>query len=176
MSAARLERDFYDFVWIFDGWDGIRLEQAGVDTTSIPFDEHFDCIPNWYTPLLATSESLIEDDPEIVTAFMEATTRGYEVAASDPSAASDALLAAAPELDEDLVRASAEYLAPEYAPDGAWGVQDPQVWTDFTAFLTEAGILSGDVAVDASWTNDFLPAAASSAEGDASAPSAAPSG
>jgi ABC-type nitrate/sulfonate/bicarbonate transport system substrate-binding protein len=170
---AGLERDFYDFVWIFDGWDGIRLEQAGVDTTTIPFDEHFDCIPNWYTPLLATSESLIDDEPEVVAAFMEATTRGYELAASDPTAAADALLADAPELDEDLVRASAEYLAPEYAPDGAWGVQDPQVWTEFTAFLSEAGILSGDIDVDAAWTNDFLPGA-DAVEGDAA--SAAPSG
>ena len=154
---AGLERDFYDFVWIFEGWDGIRLRQAGMDVTMLPFDEHFDCIPDWYTPLLATSEQAIADDPGMVADFVAVTARGYEAAIADPDAAADALLAAAPELDEDLVRASAEFLAGEYAADGRpWGVQDARVWTEYTAFLEEAGILQGEFAVDAAWTNEFL--------------------
>ncbi|MBW3605805.1 MAG: ABC transporter substrate-binding protein [Actinobacteria bacterium] len=154
---AGLERDFYDFVWIFDGWDGIRLEQAGLDTTSIPFAEHFDCIPNWYTPVLATSEQMIAEEPEVVRDFLAATVRGYETAIDDAEAAADSLLAAAPELDEDLVRESAMYLADHYAPDGPWGVQDAQVWEDFTEFLRSSGILTDDIDVAAAWTNEFLP-------------------
>jgi ABC-type nitrate/sulfonate/bicarbonate transport system substrate-binding protein len=165
---AGLERDFYDFVWIFDGWDGIRLEQAGLDITSIHFADHFDCIPDWYTPLLATSEQLIDEHPDVVRAFMAATARGYERAIEAPDEAADALLAAAPELDEPLVRESARYLADKYAPDGPWGQQDAAVWEDFTSFLRDAGIVSDDVDVEAAWTNDFLPDTAAS-------PSTAPS-
>jgi ABC-type nitrate/sulfonate/bicarbonate transport system substrate-binding protein len=155
---AGLERDFYDFVWIFDGWDGIRLEQAGLETTSIRFADHFDCIPDWYTPLLATSEHRIDEDPDLVADFMAATARGYERAIEAPDEAADAVLAAAPELDEPLVRESARYLADRYAPDGPWGRQDAAVWEEFTAFLQEAGIAADDVDVDAAWTNEFLPA------------------
>jgi ABC-type nitrate/sulfonate/bicarbonate transport system substrate-binding protein len=154
---AGLERDFYDFVWIFDGWDGIRLRQAGLDIVSLPFADHFDCIPDWYTPLLATSEQMIAEQPEVLRAFMEATARGYRVAIDDPDAAADALLAGAGELDEDLVRASAAHLADRYAPDGPWGVQEAGVWDAFTAFLRTAGILTDDIDVDAAWTNEFLP-------------------
>lgn len=154
---AGLERDFFDFVWIFEGWDGIRLEQAGLDITSLPFADHFDCIPNWYTPLLATSERMIAEEPAVLRAFMEATARGYRTAIDDPDAAADALLAGAPELDEELVRASAAYLADRYAPDGPWGMQEAAVWGEFTAFLRTAGILTDDIDVDAAWTNDFLP-------------------
>ena len=166
---AGLERDFYDFVWIFDGWDGIRLEQAGLDTTSIRFADHFDCIPDWYTPLLATSEPLIDEEPELVRDFMAVTARGYEQAIAAPDEAADALLSAAPELDEGLVRASARYLADHYAPDGPWGVQDAAVWDEFTAFLQAAGIAPADLDVDAAWTNAFLPA------GDGGASSEQPS-
>jgi ABC-type nitrate/sulfonate/bicarbonate transport system substrate-binding protein len=88
---------------------------------------------------------------------MAATAQGYQVAIDDPDAAADALLAGAPELDEELVRASARYLGPRYAPDGGWGVQEAAVWHDFTDFLRGAGIVEGDVDIDAAWTNDFLP-------------------
>jgi ABC-type nitrate/sulfonate/bicarbonate transport system substrate-binding protein len=156
---AGLERDFYDVVWIFEGWDGIRLRQAGMDVVTLPFSDYFDCIPDWYTPLLATSEAMIDSDPDVVTEFVDATARGYEAAIADPGAAADALLAAAPELDEQLVRESADYLAEHYAAsDRPWGVQEDQTWQAFTDFLRQAGVLEGEFDVAAAYTNDFLPA------------------
>jgi ABC-type nitrate/sulfonate/bicarbonate transport system substrate-binding protein len=166
-----LERDHFDFVWIFDGWDGIRLRQAGMNVMTLPFADHFDCIPDWYTPLLATSERLIDSDPGLVADFMEVTARGYETAIEDPDAAADALLEAAPELDERLVRESAEYLAGRYrAEDLPWGVQEEQVWREFTDFLQQAGILQGDLAVEDAYTNEFLPSTTASEPADGDGP------
>lgn len=157
---AGLDRGAFDFVWIFDGWDKLRLEQAGVDVTTIPFAEHRDCIPDWYTPLIATSTSLVADDPGLVESFIAATARGYQAAIADPAAAADALLAAAPELDEQLVRASADYLAGQYALDAPqWGYQSDAVWTQFVQFLVEAGLIAHAPTDISGWyTNDFLPA------------------
>lgn len=153
-----LERDQYDVVWIFDGWDGIRLDQADVDTATIPFIDHTDCIPDWYTPILATSDDVEAERPEDLAAFVEATTRGYREAMGAPSAAADALLTSAPDLDEDLVAASADYLATRYAEDpAAWGRQDPEVWQRFADFLDDAGMLSEPVDVDEAFTNEYLP-------------------
>lgn len=154
-----LESGAFDFVWIFDGWDKLRLEQAGVAITTIPFIDHVDCIPDWYTPLIVTNSDQIDEDPTLVADFMAATTRGYELAIADPTVAADALLAAAPELDEDLVRASADYLAGQYASDAPrWGYQDPEVWARFVGFLVESGLLDEVPAdVDALYTNRFLP-------------------
>ena len=154
-----LERDHYDFVWIFEGWDGIRLrELSDVDVTTVPFDEYFDCIPDWYTPLLATSETLIAEQPETVAAFLEATARGYEFAIENPDAAADILLEAVPELDEELVSASQRYLADEYAAEGtAWGHQSPEVWQRFAEFLADAGLVEDVIDTEAAYTNAFLP-------------------
>ncbi|HSK98599.1 MAG TPA: ABC transporter substrate-binding protein, partial [Euzebyales bacterium] len=144
----------------------------GVDVSTLPFADHFDCIPDWYTPLLATSERLIDSDPDLVADFMEVTARGYEAAIEDPDAAADALLEAAPELDERLVRESARYLADKYRSDDLpWGVQQEQIWRDFTDFLRQAGIVQGDVAVEDAYTNDFLPEGAGSEPTGGDAPS-----
>ena len=154
-----LERDQYDTVWIFDGWDGIRLKQEGVDTNAIAFIDHADCIPDWYTPLLATSEEVEQDRPEDLEAFMAATSRGYQAAMKDPSAASEALLDEAKDLDPKLVAASAEFLSTRYSDDPqAWGQQDPRIWDDFSAFLLDAGIIEDPIVVGDAGTNEYLPA------------------
>lgn len=153
-----LESDAYDVVWVFDGWDKLRLEQAGVEVTTIPFIEHTDCIPDWYTPLIAAADDLIDGDPELVAAFLGATSRGYDAAIADPDAAADALLAAAPELDEELVRASAAYLATQFAADAPrWGEQTHDVWQQFVDFLAEEDLLRNELDVSTLFTNDFLP-------------------
>ncbi len=153
-----LDRDQYDAVWIFDGWDGIRLQQAGQDTTSIPFIDHDDCIPDWYTPLLATSEQVEEDRPDDLAAFMDATSRGYQAAMEDPGAAAEALLDQTQDLDPKLVEASATYLSTRYAEDPArWGRQDAAVWDDFSAFLLDAGLIDEPIDVADAWTNEYLP-------------------
>lgn len=154
------ERGDYDFVWIFEAWDGIRLEQLeGMDVTTIPFIEHTDCIPDWYTPVIATSESQLADQPELVEAFMAATSRGYQAAMEDPEAAADALLDAAPELDEELVRASAAFLAEEYAAEPAeWGYQDADIWANFGEFVVESGMIDEGIDTEEAFTNEHLPA------------------
>lgn len=153
-----MERNQYDTVWVFDGWDGIRLKQEGVKTNSLPFIDHTDCIPDWYTPLLATSEKTETSRPADLKAFMAATAKGYQAAASDPKAAADALLGATTDLDPKLVQASAAYLATRYADDPAkWGQQDGQVWDDFSTFVLDAGLIKKAIDVDAAWTNEYLP-------------------
>ena len=156
-----LTRDQYDAVWIFDAWDGIRLGQVeGLDTQTIPFIDHQDCIPDWYTPMLASSEAVIEDRPEVLRTFMDVTARGYREAMADPEAAAAALLDAVPELDPDLVARSAEYLSTRYSEDpAAWGQMDRQRWVDFVAFLVDAGLIDEPIDVDAASTDRFLPAA-----------------
>ncbi|WP_084129157.1 ABC transporter substrate-binding protein [Demequina sp. NBRC 110055] len=153
-----LTEDQFDAAWVFDAWDTVRLgEVDGLDVTTMAFRDWFDCVPDWYTPLLATSADLIEADPATVRSFVETTARGYEAAMKDPQAAADALMEAAPELDRELVNASALWLSDQYAssPD-AWGVQEADTWEEFSTWLTAGGMLDGDPRVDEAWANEFL--------------------
>ncbi|MFW7413528.1 ABC transporter substrate-binding protein [Demequina sp. SO4-18] len=155
-----LTQDQFDAAWVFDAWDTVRLgEVDDLDVSTIAFRDWFECIPDWYTPLLATSAEHIEAAPDTVSAFVDVTARGYAAAMDDPQAAADALMAAAPELDEELVAASTRWLADQYSetPE-AWGVQQESTWTEFSQWLADGDILNGDPEVDGAWTNDFLTA------------------
>jgi ABC-type nitrate/sulfonate/bicarbonate transport system substrate-binding protein len=156
---ALLEDDEADFVWIFEGWDGVRAREVEKKPiATLKFRDHFDCIPDWYTPVIITSESMIAENEETVRNFMAATARGYEAAGEDAEASADALLEGAPELDEPLVRAAAEYYVGKYVDDGRqWGLQDEAIWTEFVRFLLDAGLIEEQIDVAAAYTNDFIP-------------------
>ncbi len=154
-----LRQDRFDFVWIFEGWDALRAREIeGAEITTIPFDEHLDCIPDWYTPLLIASEETTAQDPELVRAFLDATARGYELAMSEPQEAAELLLEAVPELDRELVIQSVAYHAERFAADGQpWGMQEEQVWSEFATFVAEAGLTEEEVDASQAFTNEFLP-------------------
>jgi ABC-type nitrate/sulfonate/bicarbonate transport system substrate-binding protein len=156
---AGLESKRYDVVWIFAGWDALRAtEVEHKDIDLLKFTDHLDCIPNWYTPLFITSENMIREHRDEVRTFMAVTARGYERAIDDPVGAAELMMKAVPEMDEQLIRASAGYYAPKFAPDGRpFGTQDPATWQTFEQFLVDAGLLARPVDVDAAYTNDFLP-------------------
>jgi ABC-type nitrate/sulfonate/bicarbonate transport system substrate-binding protein len=149
----------YDAVWVFDGWDVIRLRQiAKAQVTTIPFRAHLDCIPDWYTPVIVATEKTIQTDPDLVRRFLAATDAGYRAAAADPAAAAAALIDAVPESDRRLVAASARFLAPFYIDrTGRWGHQDPAIWERFDAFLRGTRILTKATPIASAFTNDYLP-------------------
>lgn len=154
-----MEQNRFDFVWVFEFWDVMRAKEVEKkDVGSLKFIDYTNCIPDWYTPLLVTSERMIKEKPEVVRKFMEATVRGFEVAMKDPQAAADAIMKGAPESDRKLLEVSAEYLSTRYVDPGRpWGLQDREVWVRFTEYLKRAGLIEKDIDVDAAFTNDFLP-------------------
>ena len=149
----------YDAVWVFDGWDVIRLRDiAKTAVTTIPFRDHLDCIPDWYTPVLVATEKTLTQDPALVKTFLAATAEGYQAAAAHPADAAAALIDAVPEADRDLVAASTRFLSSFYLDAaGNWGRQDPVVWERFDAFLRRTGILTKPASISSAFTNDDLP-------------------
>ena len=154
-----MARHHYDSVWVFDGWDVIRM--ADIDHVALnrmPFIDHSDCIPDWYTPILVTGQKLVDRDPDLVRRFTEATAHGYRDAMAHPGKAAEALLDGAPGLDRELVERSATYLSTRFAADPQeWGRQDPKVWRTFVRFLEDHRIVKAGFDVDAAFTNDYLP-------------------
>ena len=149
-----------DFAWIFYGWDGINAELKGIDLNVVMLNQWQDCVPDYYTPVIITSENKIDRQPEIVKAFISATSRGYEYTIANPDEAAEILLAAAPESDPELVKASQKWLAGQYQAEAPqWGTQQAGVWQAYADWLLEQGILAAEIDTTAAFSNNFLPAA-----------------
>ena len=151
------ERDV-DFAWIFYGWDGINADLKGIDLNVVMLNDWQECVPDYYTPVIITNETLISEQPEIVEDFLAATARGYTFAIEHPDEAAEILLAAAPESDAELIKASQQWLSDQYQADAPqWGVQSDEVWQRYSDWLADQGILSKSIDGTAAFSNAFLP-------------------
>jgi len=146
-----------DFSLVYYGWTGIEAELRDEELNIIYLADFSDKL-DFYTPILATSEDMIDADPETVEAFVHAATQGYEYTIENPDEAASILLDQEPDLDPDLVKKSQKWLAPKYQDDAAqWGIQEKERWEDFVEFMVENKIIDEAVDAEKAFTNEFLP-------------------
>ena len=147
-----------DLAWIFYGWQGFQAQQQGVDINVVMMKDHFDWIPDYYTPIVIASEDTIAKKPKVIKAFMTALSRGYDFAIQNPGEAANLLLAAVPELNPELVKASQNWLSEYYRAEAPrWGEQKETVWQGYTDWMVKNGILETPISAKDAFTNEFLP-------------------
>jgi len=147
--------DRVDFMALLPTWEGVELEMKGVELVYLPYRDW--CVPDAYNLVFISSENAIRDKPEAIRRFVAATQRGYEAAVKDPDEANAALLAAAPDLNPELVRASMQRLAPAFVAEAPrWGLQDGQRWSQYAAWMFEHKLIQKPVDAARAFTNDFL--------------------
>lgn len=152
-----VKRDI-DFAWIFYAWTGIEAELRGEPIDMLYLKDYAPQL-DYYTPVLTTSEKEIADQPEIVKAFLKATSKGYQYAIDKPEEAAAILSKAVPDLDPKLVLASQKWLSPKYQDDAArWGEQKTEVWQNYADWMYGLKLLDKPLDVASTFTNDFLPA------------------
>ncbi len=162
---SALETKKVDFVWVYEGWEGIQAKQRGLDIVKFTLPENG--IPDYATPNIITSPDSIKNKSDLLQKFMTATAKGYEFARTNPDESAKLLIQAAPRgtfPDEKLVYASQKYLSANYQTKGKkWGVTDkafwqkyPQFMLDNNAVLDAAGKPVKQLDFDALFTNRFV--------------------
>ena len=146
-----------DFIWIFEGWQGFQAQLRGVDLSIVRLSEWTHCVPDYYTPVLITSEQTIADNPGLVQRFIRGTAKGYEYAIDHPEEAADILIASAEGIEAELVRLSQPWLSQRYAEDAErWGVQTDAKWTAFADWLFEHGLIAKQIEASKAFDNSFI--------------------
>lgn len=153
--VAALNTDI-DCVWIYYGWEGIKLELENIDTNFLYIKDMYGDF-DFYSPVIIANTDYIENNPDEAKAFLNAVRRGYEYAAENPKEAADILLKAVPELDSELVHASQEYLSGQYIADAeGWGIIDQARWDAFYKWVNDNGLVEKEIEAGMGFTNDYL--------------------
>lgn len=119
--------------------------------------------PPYHSYLLGAHERLLDEQPELVRAFLAATARGYRAAAEDQPRALAVFERTIPYFPQRVLARSLELVAPSWFHDGAWGVQRRELLEPYAEWLARNGVL-GDAGVwRAATSGDFLPEAAAGA-------------
>ncbi|WP_147532746.1 ABC transporter substrate-binding protein [Bacillus marasmi] len=151
-----IKRDI-DFTWIYYGWTGIEAELRGEKINMMYLTDYSEKL-DYYTPVLTTNEKMIANNPDVVKAFIKATSKGYEYAIENPEDAANILIKEVPDLDAELVKESQKWLAAKYKDDAEqWGEQKLEIWENYASWMFENGLLEKELDAKKAFTNDFLP-------------------
>ena len=157
-EVSGLKADMFDDVWVYEGWAVQNAVVQDFDYNYFSFIS-IDKVFDYYTPVLAANSEYAQKNPEVIKAFLRAAKRGYEYAISNHADAAQILLDAVPELDEKLVKQSAEYLAGEYQSDASsWGIIEKDRWSAYYKWLNDNKLVEHELDVNAGWTMDYLEA------------------
>ena len=143
-AMQALESHRIDFVWVFEGWEIIQANRAGVKLNVFPITNYG--VADYYTPNLITSPNEIKQKPALLHKFMAATACGYEYARTHGHESAQMLINEANRTapgtfpDTGLVFASQAFLSPRYADPGRkWGWQDRAPWHSYPQFILNSG-------------------------------------
>lgn len=153
--VAGLNADI-DSVWIYYGWDGIKLEQENIETNYLAFAD-MNPVFDYYSPVIIGNNAFLKEKPEVAKAFLTAVQKGYEYAAEQPADAAEILLKAVPELDEELVQRSQEYVSKQYLAEAEhWGNIDADRWNAYYNWLNEKKLVEQDIPENSGFDNSYL--------------------
>ncbi len=151
-----IEKEIYDFAWIFEGWTGI---EATIRNKPLDFQLLKDYHPafDYYTPIIISSENFLATHPNIARDFMQSLKEGYEWTIKNSTEAATILIKHEPSLDSTLVKESLTYLAPRFQDNAEyWGKMEDTVWLQFTQWLQKNNFIAKDFVIEGSYTNTYI--------------------
>ncbi|MDO6724939.1 ABC transporter substrate-binding protein [Celeribacter halophilus] len=145
-----------DFTLEVATWEGVNSTLIGREQSHFVYADYG--VPEAQGGYIGTQTAMLENDPDTVAAFMQATRRGYEWAAANPLEAAEILIKAGDFPNEQLVRGSMRLIADGgYLTDGNTpvGLIDEVRLTTMAQFLFNSGVLRGADGQPLAWPGDL---------------------
>jgi len=153
-QVANLIEGRVDAAVVYANNEPIQLEQAGYEVVLIPVADYASLVSNG----LITNETMLQEHPERVRAFVRAFLRGLGDTLADPNAAFEICRKHVEGLDEnESVQRAVLEATLEYWQGEPLGASDPLAWQTTAQTMREAGLLSAPVDVEQAFTNEYLP-------------------
>ncbi len=128
-----------------------QMEEEGFEVNWFDLDDYG--VPTYYEGVFLANDKMIEEEPEVLAAFLRASKRGFDDMKADPEAALAILLANQSEdnfpLSETVERKSMETLLPMMETDEVeFLTQSDECWQENIDWLRSQNLITGEVTVD----------------------------
>lgn len=128
-----------------------QLIEKGFDISWLELTDYG--VPNYYEGVFLASDDTIDNEPEMLSAFLRASAKGFEDVCNDPDEAIRTLLANQSAenfpLSEGVERESLAALLPLMQPEGsAFLTQSDECWQENIDWLLAQGLIRREVSVE----------------------------
>ena len=128
-----------------------QMEEEGFSVNW--FDLDYYGVPTYYEGVFLANDKMIEAEPEVLSAFLRASTKGFADMKADPEEALAILLANQSAenfpLSETVERKSMQVLLPLMeTEDAAFLSQSDACWQENIDWMRDQGLIDGEVSVD----------------------------
>ena len=116
-----------------------------------------------YATTIETTDKMIEEDPDLVRRFVQASMEGWDSYFKDPAPGNKLIQEANPEMTDEQITYSIEKMRAYNlvtggdAATGGIGVMTDARWTKIHEFMLAAGLVSEDLDIHDVYSLDFLP-------------------
>ena len=128
-----------------------QMQEEGFSVSWFELDDYG--VPTYYEGVFLANDRMIKEEPEVLSAFLRASARGFADMKADPEEALRILLANQSAenfpLSETVERQSMQVLLPLMeTEDAAFLSQSDACWQENIDWMREQGLLEGDVTVE----------------------------
>ncbi|MBS1863795.1 MAG: ABC transporter substrate-binding protein [Actinobacteria bacterium] len=137
--------------------EGVDLRERGKEPEITTVDKLG--VPTYDELVLVARRSTLEEEGQRIRLFISALRRGTEAAVKDPKAATEAILAANPDLEPKLAAAEVEATLPLLGARTAgkpFGYMDPKEWEAFGAWMHDEELISNQPKASELLSNSYL--------------------
>jgi putative hydroxymethylpyrimidine transport system substrate-binding protein len=142
----------------FSNVEGVDLRERGKAPVVTPVDKLG--VPTYDELVLVARRQSLEENPEKFRLFLAALQRGTEAAVQQPGAATDAIVAANPDLEPKLTAAEVQATLPLLGArtDGQpYGYMDPAAWSTFAGWMRDNELIQSLPSAGELLDNGYLP-------------------
>ena len=144
-----------DIIVGYSANEPIQLRAQGIAVTEIRVGDYVQLASNG----LLASEKVIEENPELVRAFVEAFIKGLRYTIDNPEEAfslSGSYIPNFADLDADVQQQILETSIEQWTTKGL-GYSEPAAWENMQTVLLDMGLLSEEQDLSKAYTNEFIP-------------------
>jgi len=137
--------------------EGVDLRERGENPVITPVDQLG--VPTYDELVVVARRSTLEAEGERIRLFISALRQGTEAAAANPKAATEAILAANPDLEPKLAEAQVKATLPllnARTPGKPYGWMDPEEWETFAGWMRDEELISGQPKAAELLSNAYL--------------------